>query len=132
MFLKMNLLVLIVVATAVVVTNCSPIDFLNAVAGNDPIERKLLARLADYLSQEYEDDSESDSATSVPVNSRGATGKAERCVLPMRRGLCRALLPRWRYDPISKTCIEFKFGGCDGNANNYKTQADCMEDCTGI
>ena len=98
MLLKLNLIVLIVVATAIVVTNCGPIDFLNAVAGNDPIERKLLARLADYLSQEYEDDndSESDSATSVPVNSRGATGKAERCVLPMRRGLCRALLPRWR------------------------------------
>lgn len=34
------------------------------------------------------------------------------------------LLLHFRYDPISKTCIEFKFGGCDGNANNYKTQAD--------
>ena len=87
---------LIVVVTTIVMTNCGPIEFLNAIAGNDPIERKLLARLADYLSQEDEEDSESDSASSIQVNSRGASGKAERCVLPMRRGLCRALLPRWR------------------------------------
>lgn len=39
----------------------------------------------------------------------------ERCALPIRRGVCRALIPRWSYDPITKKCLEFKYGGCDGN-----------------
>lgn len=53
------------------------------------------------------------------------------CKLPPMRGHCRALLIRWRYDPRTKKCQEFKFGGCDGNANNFQSQKACMTVCAG-
>lgn len=53
------------------------------------------------------------------------------CKLPPMRGHCRALLIRWRYDPVTKKCQEFKFGGCDGNANNFQSQKACMTVCAG-
>ncbi|GFG31491.1 hypothetical protein Cfor_00116, partial [Coptotermes formosanus] len=51
------------------------------------------------------------------------------CNLPAVRGHCRALLPRWRYDPTTGKCTEFKFGGCNGNGNNFRTQQQCMKTC---
>ncbi|XP_063907866.1 kappaPI-actitoxin-Avd3c-like [Zophobas morio] len=54
------------------------------------------------------------------------------CKLPEARGHCRALLPRWRYDPSTGKCHEFKFGGCDGNGNNFLTQKVCMSVCGGV
>ncbi|XP_023714180.1 kunitz-type U19-barytoxin-Tl1a [Cryptotermes secundus] len=53
------------------------------------------------------------------------------CSLPAVRGHCRALLPRWRYDPSTGKCTEFKFGGCDGNGNNFRTEQQCMKICAG-
>lgn len=53
------------------------------------------------------------------------------CKLPEVRGHCRALLPRWRYDPVVEKCLEFKFGGCDGNGNNFMTEKECMNVCAG-
>ncbi|XP_069685763.1 BPTI/Kunitz domain-containing protein-like [Periplaneta americana] len=54
------------------------------------------------------------------------------CSLPAVRGHCRALLPRWRYDPATGKCTEFKFGGCDGNGNNFRTEQQCMKTCGGV
>ena len=54
-----------------------------------------------------------------------------RCTLPVRKGVCRALIPRWSYDPVSKECKEFKFGGCDGNGNNFSSQKQCFDTCKG-
>ncbi|KAJ8971143.1 hypothetical protein NQ317_003433 [Molorchus minor] len=52
------------------------------------------------------------------------------CKLPEARGHCRALIPRWRYDPSTGKCREFKFGGCDGNENNFSSQKMCMAFCS--
>lgn len=35
------------------------------------------------------------------------------------------------YDPALGKCIEFKFGGCDGNANNFVSFKQCMDACQG-
>lgn len=51
------------------------------------------------------------------------------CNLPAVRGHCRALLPRWRYDPTTGKCTEFKFGGCNGNGNNFRTLQQCVKTC---
>uniref|UniRef100_A0A6P7FHR6 Kunitz-type serine protease inhibitor IX-like n=1 Tax=Diabrotica virgifera virgifera TaxID=50390 RepID=A0A6P7FHR6_DIAVI len=51
------------------------------------------------------------------------------CNLPEARGRCRALLPRWRYDSSAHKCVQFNFGGCEGNANNFFTEEDCIEAC---
>ncbi|CAH1975906.1 unnamed protein product [Acanthoscelides obtectus] len=54
------------------------------------------------------------------------------CKMPEVRGRCRALLQRWRYDALSGKCMEFKFGGCDGNENNFASEKACMAMCAGI
>ncbi|XP_055845669.1 kunitz-type serine protease inhibitor textilinin-3 [Episyrphus balteatus] len=53
------------------------------------------------------------------------------CKMPARKGVCRALIPRWSYDPVAKECREFKFGGCDGNDNNFSSYKLCMQTCGG-
>lgn len=53
------------------------------------------------------------------------------CLLPMARGHCRALLSRWTYDVETGKCIEFKFGGCDGNGNNFASEKVCLDTCAG-
>ncbi|XP_073848314.1 kunitz-type serine protease inhibitor taicotoxin [Musca autumnalis] len=54
------------------------------------------------------------------------------CRMPARKGVCRALIPRWSYDAQKKDCIEFKFGGCDGNDNNFPSYKACMATCQGM
>lgn len=54
------------------------------------------------------------------------------CKMPARKGVCRALIPRWSYDVYRKDCIEFKFGGCDGNDNNFPSYKACMNTCKGV
>nr|CAH7760158.1 unnamed protein product [Callosobruchus chinensis] len=53
------------------------------------------------------------------------------CKLPEVRGRCRALLQRWRYDVSSGKCRTFKFGGCEGNDNNFTSEKACMAMCAG-
>lgn len=65
-------------------------------------------------------------------NNGADAGAQERCQQPLRKGVCRALIPRWSYDMASKECKEFKFGGCDGNGNNFGTLRQCQEMCAGL
>ncbi|XP_055636645.1 kunitz-type serine protease inhibitor bitisilin-1 [Toxorhynchites rutilus septentrionalis] len=96
---------------------------------------KMLEYLSDY--DEFDDENaynkrEGSAALLAPSNRVDTGIKGEKCKLPQRKGVCRALLPRWRYDPDSKTCHEFTFGGCDGNANNFMSYEKCMETCKGV
>lgn len=61
----------------------------------------------------------------------GSTAQ-ERCQQPVRKGVCRALIPRWSYDMANKECKEFKFGGCDGNGNNFGSLRQCQDMCAGL
>lgn len=76
-------------------------------------------------------DSTSDNAA-IDVDENKQMRAIDRCMLPVRKGVCRALIPRWNYDPATKTCKEFKFGGCDGNGNNFSTRKQCLETCEGL
>mgnify|MGYP003402691643 CR=1 FL=1 len=107
MEVKISFVTLFVIFTSFMMIQCIPIDILSQLT--DSSERQLLLRLAEYLSNDYNDDSSVSS--SAGIQTRGVSERQERCRMPMKRGLCRALLPRWRYDPIAKTCTEFKFGG---------------------
>lgn len=108
-------------------------------------DEKLLYRMAELIDSIGADDSDDDSGRLASINddsddnnSSSASNElkdmkpGERCILPMRKGVCRALIPRWTYDPIGKECKEFKFGGCDGNGNNFPSRKNCMDVCRGI
>ncbi|KAK2904766.1 hypothetical protein Q8A67_006565 [Cirrhinus molitorella] len=51
------------------------------------------------------------------------------CHLEDEPGPCRGLVPRYFFDNKSKECKRFFYGGCFGNANNFKTIKQCHERC---
>nr|XP_023020990.1 trypsin inhibitor-like [Leptinotarsa decemlineata] len=54
------------------------------------------------------------------------------CSLPIDVGPCKAHQPRWAYDSAVGTCVQFIYGGCKGNANNFPTQEACLARCSGV
>ncbi|KAF4523778.1 hypothetical protein B566_EDAN009010 [Ephemera danica] len=70
----------------------------------------------------------SDATSTVSPTDRP---RPDLCELPPARGHCRALLPRWTFDARTGQCREFRFGGCDGNGNNFMTEAECQNMCGG-
>ncbi|ESP03042.1 hypothetical protein LOTGIDRAFT_110579, partial [Lottia gigantea] len=52
------------------------------------------------------------------------------CHLAMESGPCRAAKPRWYFDQGKQTCVEYIYGGCRGNSNNFETKAECMRTCS--
>lgn len=118
-----------------------PADLYDEIVGND--EKQLLLSLAELMESIEADDLEIDSGRSMMASNESSVSSestndlkdmrpGERCILPVRKGVCRALIPRWSYDPTKGECKEFKFGGCDGNGNNFSTHKHCMEVCKGI
>ncbi|XP_035904458.1 amyloid-beta A4 protein-like [Anopheles stephensi] len=115
-----------------------PIDMLDQIGSES---RRMFYKMLEYLGDydELEDEGpreREEKVGSLPLQTSNrvevAGARDEQCKLPPRRGVCRALLPRYRYDPAQKECIEFKFGGCDGNANNFMSYKQCMEACKGV
>ena len=54
---------------------------------------------------------------------------SELCELPPVTGPCRAAFPRWYYNSTVGECLEFTYGGCMGNGNNFHTENNCTETC---
>ncbi|XP_073497552.1 kunitz-type protease inhibitor 2 [Phyllobates terribilis] len=55
----------------------------------------------------------------------------EYCAAPAYTGPCRAAFKRWYYDSSTGTCQTFVFGGCKPKSNNYMTETDCKDMCSG-
>uniref|UniRef100_A0A6B0U6S9 Putative kunitz n=1 Tax=Ixodes ricinus TaxID=34613 RepID=A0A6B0U6S9_IXORI len=54
-------------------------------------------------------------------------GRPLKCYLPPDEGPCRARIPSYYFN--NKTCVEFMYGGCEGNANNFETVEQCRKEC---
>jgi len=57
------------------------------------------------------------------------TATAGICSLRPLRGPCRADIARWYYDVTSGSCETFWYGGCRGNANNFRSAESCRRYC---
>ena len=44
-------------------------------------------------------------------------------------GPCMALFWRFAYNPATKSCETFVYGGCRANGNNFKTEHECKQTC---
>ncbi|CAH8517127.1 unnamed protein product [Schistosoma guineensis] len=53
------------------------------------------------------------------------------CLLDYDEGICRALIKRFYYDRVNKTCEVFYYGGCLGNRNNFLSKQECEQKCNG-
>jgi len=40
------------------------------------------------------------------------------------------VVPRWYFNKITDKCVKFTYGGCEGNANNFKSESDCKAACS--
>uniref|UniRef100_A0A8C2IXH3 BPTI/Kunitz inhibitor domain-containing protein n=1 Tax=Cyprinus carpio TaxID=7962 RepID=A0A8C2IXH3_CYPCA len=54
---------------------------------------------------------------------------SERCLMPKKMGPCRGAIPRWHFNPITKKCENFIFGGCRENRNNFVSLEECAKAC---
>ncbi|XP_041350808.1 kunitz-type serine protease inhibitor-like [Gigantopelta aegis] len=61
--------------------------------------------------------------------SNDVVRSADICHLPKDPGPCDDNLSRFYYNPFTRTCNHFYFGGCRGNANNFLTRRKCMKWC---
>lgn len=55
----------------------------------------------------------------------------DHCMAPMKVGPCRGSFPRWHYNAASQKCEMFIYGGCRDNLNNYLSEDECNNACSG-
>ncbi|MGH0139033.1 UNVERIFIED_CONTAM: hypothetical protein FKN15_068352 [Acipenser sinensis] len=67
----------------------------------------------------------------VPTRDTGLIKEyRDSCEVAPVVGPCRASMRRFFYNATSGSCQLFVYGGCRGNDNNYKTQAECQAKCS--
>ncbi|XP_072145614.1 uncharacterized protein [Dermacentor andersoni] len=55
--------------------------------------------------------------------------KLDPCEQSAAPGPCRGSYKRFYYDRQDNQCKRFKYGGCQGNANNFASEEECSERC---
>ncbi|NXA32782.1 TFPI1 inhibitor, partial [Eudromia elegans] len=57
------------------------------------------------------------------------TEKPKFCFHEKDPGICRGYFSRYFYNKETKICEKFKYGGCLGNQNNFKSLEECQATC---
>ncbi|KAG8538290.1 hypothetical protein GDO81_022910 [Engystomops pustulosus] len=88
------------------------------VLSEDPVPNRRSQRAAG-------NDVENESTNDISYKNIGSAA----CHLPIVRGSCKALVPRWAYDAAQGRCINFEYSGCQGNGNNFYSEKECKAHC---
>lgn len=51
------------------------------------------------------------------------------CSFPKNGGSCDKALTNWYFNSQTEKCVKFTYGGCEGNANNFRTKEACETKC---
>ena len=65
----------------------------------------------------------------IQTSSPQGTDEASACSLPIDPGPCEGAMESYGYLAELGECIAFDYGGCDGNANRFKTLEECVFTC---
>ena len=65
----------------------------------------------------------------IVINEAKWIPDSDICLLPGRVGSCRAGFPRYYYNAEQEKCLIFTYGGCGGNRNNFRNEAECKRAC---
>ncbi|NXQ44252.1 TFPI1 inhibitor, partial [Catharus fuscescens] len=63
------------------------------------------------------------------ISSCQVIGMPDFCYHPQEPGVCRGYFTRYFYNKETKSCEAFKYGGCLGNQNNFRTLEECQTVC---
>ncbi|NXC03591.1 TFPI1 inhibitor, partial [Orthonyx spaldingii] len=55
--------------------------------------------------------------------------KPDFCLHDQDPGICRGYFTRYFYNKETKLCEAFKYGGCLGNQNNFRSLEECQNTC---
>lgn len=67
----------------------------------------------------------------VSIRCKAHVWVSDICALPKEVGPCSAFQPRWYFDHSYGRCVQFNYGGCGANDNNFYTEEDCRLTCGG-
>ncbi|OWK53741.1 Collagen alpha-3(VI) chain [Lonchura striata] len=67
--------------------------------------------------------------TEAECNNKCLKPLLDICRLQKDEGTCRSFVLKWYYDPETKSCARFWYGGCGGNENRFNTQKECEKLC---
>lgn len=62
-------------------------------------------------------------------NLEDCQAACEACSQPIYNGPCYASVHRFAFDSNERKCVQFLYGGCYGNKNNFETLAHCQATC---
>ncbi|XP_030310044.1 collagen alpha-3(VI) chain isoform X2 [Calypte anna] len=68
-------------------------------------------------------------AMQQPPLEKRLSSVTDICQLQKDEGTCREFMLKWYYDPKTKSCARFWYGGCGGNENRFNTQKECEKVC---
>ncbi|NXL69829.1 APLP2 protein, partial [Leptocoma aspasia] len=89
----------------------------------------------DYYYDSYKVDDYNEETPTEPSSEKAMAEKEVSsdmksvCSQEAMTGPCRAVMPRWYFDPSKRKCIRFIYGGCGGNRNNFESEEYCMAVC---
>lgn len=44
----------------------------------------------------------------------------------------QSYVSRYAYNSLTQRCESFTYGGCNGNLNNFQSEADCITACSNV
>ncbi|XP_033732549.1 uncharacterized protein LOC117321990 isoform X4 [Pecten maximus] len=92
--------------------------------------RQRIRRYLYLIKQEEEEKEDNTKRPEDTVPMIEETDKMDEvCRLPMTKGSCKAFIYRYYYNHTQQACMKFKYGGCEGNKNNFEDINTCYKTC---
>ena len=111
----------------------------NRICDNIRLTQKMDCRQATCWGSDYYDQNDSPPVTDTEYSLTDEQGpitiqivekpNQPYCTEEPHQGYCKSNLDQWYYNATEGKCATFKYTGCGGNKNNFKTESECLEVC---